>query len=83
MARECLATLALVPGQSEAQILQLRGDGQALDVSRWATLLDRSLAGTARRFTGRESLLDVARYGHFTGERCWERLHFDELHETR
>jgi S-adenosylmethionine synthetase len=78
VARECLATMAVVPGQTEAQILQLRGDGQVLDASRWAMLLDRSLAGTGARFTGRESLVDVARFGHFTGERVWERLHFDE-----
>jgi S-adenosylmethionine synthetase, C-terminal domain len=78
VARECLATLALVPGQTEAQILQLRGDGQVLDPTRWAALLDRSLAGTGQRFTGQESLVDVARFGHFTGERAWERLHFDD-----
>lgn len=77
-ARECLATLGVVPGQTDAQILQLAGDGRVLDVSRWAPLLDRSLAGTGERFTGRESLVDVARFGHFTGERVWEQLHFDQ-----
>jgi S-adenosylmethionine synthetase len=79
VARECQATLAFVPGQQEAQIIALRGDGKLLDASRWAGLLDRSLANLAARYTNQTALLDVARHGHFIDEQFpWERLHFDD-----
>jgi len=79
VARECFATLAFVPGQQEAQIIALRGDGCLLDASRWAGLLDRSLASVAARYTNQTNLLDLARHGHFLSELLpWERLHFDE-----
>lgn len=78
-ARQCQATLAFVAGQPEAQILSLESDGQLLDPSRWAPLLDRTLAGVGQRYTGQVMLLDIARYGHFSsGDRPWEKLHFDE-----
>jgi S-adenosylmethionine synthetase len=78
-AQECVAVLAFVPGAREAQVLSLHGDGQLLDASRWAPLLDRTLAGAGDRWTGRAALVDVARHGHFTlPERPWEHLHFDD-----
>jgi S-adenosylmethionine synthetase len=76
--RECLVTLAFVPGRPTAQVVSLLGDGRLLDASRWAGLLDLSLAGVGDRYAGRVALADVARYGHFTSpELPWERLHFD------
>src|SRR5262249_23427288 len=66
VARQCQAGLSFVPGQPEAQILSLEGDGQMLDPSRWAPLLDRTLAGVGQRYTGQVMLLDIARYGHFS-----------------
>ncbi len=79
VAHQCQAMLALAPGQAEAQILSLHGDGKVLDASRWATLLDRTLAGVGQRYVGQVMLEDVARYGHFSsGDRPWEKLHFDE-----
>ncbi len=78
-ARQCQASLAFAPSQSEAQILSLHGDGQILDPSRWALLLDRTLAGIGQRYTGQVLLQDIARYGHFSSpDRPWEKLHFDE-----
>jgi S-adenosylmethionine synthetase len=76
-ARECTATLTFAPGRREAQIIALNGDGRLLDASRWAGLLDRSLAGVGDRYTGAVPLLDVARHGHFLPDRPWERLQFD------
>jgi len=79
VAHQCQAMLAFAPGQVEAQILSLHGDGKVLDASRWATLLDRSLAGVGQRYTGQVLSGDIARYGHFSsGDRPWEKLHFDE-----
>ncbi len=78
-ARQCQAVLAFAPGQPEAQILSLLGDGKVLDASRWASLLDRTLAGVGRRYTSQAPLGDIARYGHFSSpDRPWEKLHFDE-----
>jgi S-adenosylmethionine synthetase len=79
VARQCQTVLALAPGQAEAQILSLLGDGQVLDASRWGPLLDRTLAGIGQRYTGQVMLGDIARYGHFSShDRPWEKLHFDE-----
>jgi S-adenosylmethionine synthetase len=78
-ARECRATLAFVPGQSEAQVVALVGDGRLLDASRWGALLDRSLAAAGERYTNAASLVEVARHGLFTDEAAlWERVHFDD-----
>jgi S-adenosylmethionine synthetase len=74
-ARECTATLALFPGDTEARIVSLRtGDGRELETCRWSRLLDLSFASVGDRFTGAENLVEVARHGHFTRERAWEAL---------
>jgi S-adenosylmethionine synthetase len=78
LARECQATLTVIPGQREGQIVSLVGDGRVLDPSRWATLLDRSLSGAGERYTKTTSLAEVARLGHFLrGDFPWEQLHLD------
>jgi S-adenosylmethionine synthetase len=79
VARACTATLAFFPGDRAARVVSLRReDGLCLDPGRWDGLLDRSLAGTGERCTGRADLVEVARWGHFTEPgRPWERLHFD------
>jgi hypothetical protein len=77
-ARECRVTLAFLPGDAEARLIALEGDGRPLDPGRWAPLVDRSLAGVGERYTGRVELVEVARHGHFTDPaRPWERLGFD------
>ena len=82
-AHECRATLAFGPGQAEAQIVSLVGDGELLDASRWSGLLDRTLQGVGDRYTDRADLVEVARHGHFTtAGRPWERLHFDADRQT-
>ena len=60
-AQECWATLAFGPGQPEAQIVSLMGDAGLLDASRWAGLLDRTLAGIGDRYTNRADLVEVVR----------------------
>lgn len=77
-ARECTATLAFVPERAEALVVSLCGDGQLLDPSRWAGLLDYSLEGVGQRYTGRVVLPEVTRQGLFSDpEWPWEKLHFD------
>ncbi len=77
-ARACTASLVFFPGQESARLLSLRDEqGRALDGPRWSGLFDLSLAGCGERWTGRADLVEAARWGHFTGERPWEVLHFD------
>ena len=78
-ARECLATLAFLPGASEAKIVSLCGDdGRQLDATRWGQLLDLSLEGTGQRYAQTASLVEIARWGHFTApDRPWERISLD------
>jgi S-adenosylmethionine synthetase len=76
--RECTATLAFVPGRTEALVVSLCGDGQLLDPSRWAGLLDYSLEGIGQRYTGRVPLPEATQQGIFSDpEWPWEKLHFD------
>lgn len=73
VARECTATLALFPGDTEARIVSLRSDrGAELEVKRWSDLVDLRIESIGDRYTGAEDLVDVARHGHFTVERAWE-----------
>ena len=79
VARECLATLAFLPGASEAKIVSLCGDdGRQLDAARWGQLLDLSLEGIGRRYALTTPLVEIARSGHFaTPDRPWERISLD------
>ncbi|MGA2068147.1 MAG: methionine adenosyltransferase domain-containing protein [Thermoguttaceae bacterium] len=79
-ARECLASLAFLPGAGEAKIVSLCGDGgQQLDAARWSQLLDFSLEGTGGRYALTASLAEIARWGHFTvPDRPWERISLDD-----
>ena len=78
-ARECLATLAFLPGAGEAKIVSLCGDGgQQLDAARWGQLLDLSLEGIGGRYALTASLAEIARWGHFTdADRPWEKISLD------
>ncbi|PYV43069.1 MAG: hypothetical protein DMG09_01190 [Acidobacteria bacterium] len=78
-ARECTATLAIMPGQDRFSVVSLvNEEGRRLDASRWMRLFDLSLAGAGDRYTCATPLVDVARYGHFTdAARPWEQLGFD------
>jgi S-adenosylmethionine synthetase len=78
-ARECVATLAFMPGTSEAKIVSLCGDGgQKLDPARWGRLLDLSLEGSGERYALTDSLAEIARWGHFTdAKRPWEKISLD------
>ena len=78
-AGECLATLAFLPGAREAKIVSLCGDdGRQLDATQWSRLLDLSLAGIGDQYASTASLVEIARWGHFTApDRPWERISFD------
>jgi S-adenosylmethionine synthetase len=78
VARECHAVVTLVPGQEEAMIVALHGDGQRLDASRWSDLVDRSIRRIGARYSGAVKLADVARAGHFLREDWpWESVRFE------
>jgi S-adenosylmethionine synthetase len=78
VARACHAVITLVPGQEEAMIVALHGDGQRLDASRWSDLVDRSIRRLGARYSGAVKLADVARDGHFLREDWpWERVRFE------
>jgi S-adenosylmethionine synthetase len=76
-AAECIATLAIAPGDRAFRIVSLRGSPAAPDASRWSGLIDLSLAATGESYTGACDLTELARYGHFTSpDRPWERIGF-------
>jgi S-adenosylmethionine synthetase len=78
VAQECRAVLTRVPGQDEAMIVSLHGDGKRLDPSRWGELVDRSIPRFASRTTGKVTLADVTHRGHFLSEDWpWEQIRFD------
>lgn len=79
VARECVATLAFLPGANEAKIVSLSGDGgQQLDAARLGQLLDLSLDGAGERYALMASLAEIARWGHFTdNDRPWEKISLD------
>jgi S-adenosylmethionine synthetase len=76
LAAECTATLAIFPGDEAFRIVALRdGNGMTLDSSRWARLMDLSLASVGESYALTPTLPALARYGHFThpidrGSRC-------------
>jgi S-adenosylmethionine synthetase len=75
-APECRATLAIFPGDTQFRVLSLEAPGGVrLPASRWASLMDLSLAGCGEAWTRAADLVDVARHGHFTSpELPWERI---------
>lgn len=74
--RECHATVTLVPGQDEAMIVALHGDGQRLDPARWGELVDRSCRKLAASCAG-VTLAEVARAGECLREEWpWEVVRF-------
>ena len=76
-APECIATLAIAPGDRKFRIVSLVGGSAALDPRRWAGLIDLSLSKTGESFAGTPGLPELARYGHFTSlDRLWERIEF-------
>ena len=76
-ARECSATLAVFPGDTAFRLVSIAGDqGRSLDVSRWSSLFDFSLASCGEAYAGVPDLINLARYGHFTGAHPWEKLRF-------
>jgi S-adenosylmethionine synthetase len=78
VARECLATLAIFPGDSAFRIASLRNaQGQVPDPVRWASLMDLSLASAGERYALTRDLPALARDGHFTSaEHAWEEICF-------
>jgi S-adenosylmethionine synthetase len=76
-ARECLATLAIFPGDTDFRLLSLQAPGTELEPGRWAKLIDLSLESAGDRYAGTADLAAIARYGHFnSAERPWEPILF-------
>lgn len=75
-ARECTATLACFPGDTEARLIRLIDDtGRSLDPARWQRLLDLRLESVGDAWTDTIDLADTARHGHFTSAtRPWEEM---------
>jgi S-adenosylmethionine synthetase len=80
-AKEALVRLAWFPGDSSARLISIeRENGTFLNVNPWQNLFDLSLEASGEDWTGCANLLDVARYGHFTGgELPWEKLTFGSV----
>lgn len=77
-ARQCLATLAIFPGETAFRIVSLTAeDGRCLDPRRWASLIDLRLEAVGDAWTGIADLVTLARHGHFTDPRLpWETIRF-------
>ncbi len=77
-ARQCLATLAIFPGDREFRIVSmLAEDGRCLDPRRWASLIDLRLEAAGDAWTGAADLVHLARHGHFTDPGLpWEVIRF-------
>jgi S-adenosylmethionine synthetase len=78
VARECTATLSILPGDEAFRIVSLKGfAGERLDPRRWSTLFDLRLETAGERHADTADLISLARYGHFTDpERAWEMVGF-------
>jgi S-adenosylmethionine synthetase len=75
IASECLATLAIFPGDPDFRLLSLKTPGAELDPARWAGLFDLSLESAGNRYATTSDLAALARFGHFIHpEHPWERL---------
>ena len=73
-ARECIATLAIFPGDRDFRVFSLADEsGRQLDRRRWTRLFDLSLECAGKAYSRTAGLAEIARSGHFTsGERAWE-----------
>ncbi len=80
VARECVATLSIFPGEEAFSIVSLINErGEQLDPRRWTALFNLSLAGAGNCYTGCAKLVEIARHGHFTDPALlWERVRFDD-----
>jgi S-adenosylmethionine synthetase len=78
IAAECVATIAIFPGDQAFRIVSLRnGNGMTLESRRWAQLMGLSLASEGESYALTPTLPSLARYGHFTStDRPWEALGF-------
>jgi S-adenosylmethionine synthetase len=76
IATECWTTLAIFPGDTTFRIASITtNEGTPVDPARWSKLFDLSLDFAGETYE--PTLLDCARYGHFTEpDRCWEVLQF-------
>jgi S-adenosylmethionine synthetase len=77
-ARQCVAMLAIFPGDTAFRIIALTAeDGRPLDPRRWASLTDLRLEAAGDAWTGAADPVQLARHGHFTDPRLpWETIRF-------
>ncbi len=76
-APECIATLAIAPGDRAFRVVSLVRAGATLDPRRWGGLTDLSLIKAGECYACTPALLGLARYGHFTSpDHPWERIEF-------
>ena len=78
VAPECIATLAIFPGDPAFRIVSLfDANGAEIDSARWTSLMDLSLAAVGERYALTADLPRLARHGHFTcADRDWEEIRF-------
>ena len=78
LTEEAIVRLAWHPGAVSAQVLSIEsGEGRELSVGNWEDLLDLSLVAAGECWSNRTTLVDIARYGHFTDAGLpWETIHF-------
>jgi S-adenosylmethionine synthetase len=76
-APECIATLAIAPGDRAFRIVSLAGAGATLNSRRWTGMIDLSLAAAGEAYAPTAGLPELARHGHFTSpDRPWEEIRF-------
>jgi S-adenosylmethionine synthetase len=78
IAAECVATIAIFPGDQVFRIVSLRdGNDITLDSRRWTRLMDLSLSSAGESYALTSTLTALARYGHFTSpDRPWKAIRF-------
>ncbi len=78
LTEEATVRLAWYPGAVSAQVLSIEsGEGRELSVGNWEDMFDLSLVAAGERWSNRTTLVDIARYGHFTDpELPWEKVGF-------
>ena len=78
LTEEAIVRVLWHPGAETARVLSITsGEGHELSVGSWERLLDLTLASAGEHWSNRVTLVDVARYGHFTdSELPWEAIKF-------